>query len=89
MDNIDIESFIDAIRVDDFTNAQPMFAELMASKINDALDVEKIKVASDIFGATEDDEYSDDFDDIELSDEEIDDLIDDIEDDEESDDDEE
>lgn len=78
----DIENFIDAVMNQDFTNAGPMFNELLGDKLNDALEQEKIAVADSIFNEVEDEEQLEmDFDeeelddDIEISDEEMDDAI--------------
>lgn len=78
----DIENFIDAVMNQDFTNAGPMFNDLLGDKLNDALEQEKIAVASSIFNEVEDEEQLEmDFeeeeldDDIEISDEEMDDAI--------------
>ena len=79
---MDIEELIKTIEVQDFANAETVFGELMALKLNDALDAEKVNVASDVFGAEDNDDYEDD-EGIELSDKEVDDLIDDYEDDSE------
>lgn len=72
-----IEDFIDRVQVQDFTNAAPMFGELMASKLADALDQAKMKIANEVFESGDDDELE------EVSDEEIDEILDD--DDEEDD----
>ena len=66
----DIEQLIDTISTQDFSNANPIFQEIMATKIQDALDTEKIKVAGMMF---DDIEISDeDLEDIDLNDEEFD-----------------
>jgi|APGre2960657404_1045060.scaffolds.fasta_scaffold336723_2 hypothetical protein len=75
-----IENFIDKIQTQDFTNASPIFGELMSSKLADALDQAKIKIANEVFNAGDDDDEDEDLE--ELSDEEIDEILDD-EDDEE------
>jgi len=63
MDN-QLDDLVDMISVEDFANAQPMFAELMASKLHDAIDAEKIRVAGQMFDPDEDlDE--EDFEDLE------------------------
>lgn len=54
-----INNMIDRIQVQDFANAQPMFAELMASKLSDMIDAEKIKVAGQIFNGQQDPEFTD------------------------------
>ena len=45
-----IEQLIDHLRDGDFAAAGPVFNELMAIKIDDALNAEQIKVASEIYG---------------------------------------
>lgn len=65
----DIEHLIDTITTQDFSNATPIFQEIMATKIQDALDAEKVKVAGVMFD-----------DDIEISDDELEDI--DLDDDE-------
>ena len=57
--NDTINQMIDRIQVQDFANAQPMFAELMASKLSDMFDAEKIKVAGQIFNDQQDPEFTD------------------------------
>lgn len=59
MDDNTINNMIDRIQVQDFANAQPMFAELMASKLSDMIDAEKIKVAGQIFNDEQDPEFTD------------------------------
>ena len=69
----DIEHLIDRISTQDFSNANPIFQEIMATKIQDALDTEKIKVAGAMLGDDEDIEISDkDLEDIDLEDEDYD-----------------
>lgn len=66
MDNTTIEQFVDRIQVQDFANAQPMFAELMASKLHDAIEAEKINVAGQMFDPDEDEDFDEeDFEDLE------------------------
>ena len=74
-----VEDLIDKIQTQDFTAAKPMFAELMATKLNDALEQQKIKVAGQMFG---DDQEEDDEELEDISDEEIDEILDDFEDEE-------
>ena len=69
-----IEDFIDAVQMQDFTNASPMFKELMAGKLGDALDQQKIGIANEVFNSGDDEDDDDEFE--ELSDEEIDDILD-------------
>lgn len=74
----DIEKLLDAIADQNFNAAAEMFATQMDDRIQDALDAEKVNVASQIFNEPE----LDDEDDIEISDEEIEEFIDlDVEDD--------
>ena len=65
-----IEDFIDKIQTQDFTNASPIFGELMSSKLADALDQAKIKIANEVFESGDDDELE------EVSDEEVDEILD-------------
>lgn len=44
-----IEDLINDVTNQDFAKAQPTFAELMSSKVADALEQEKINVAAQIF----------------------------------------
>ena len=68
MDN-QLEDLVDMISVEDFANAQPMFAELMASKLHDAIDAEKIKTAGQMFDPDEDDYLDEeDFEDLDEED---------------------
>ena len=67
---MDVEDLIDKIQTQDFSAAKPMFAELMANKLQDILDQEKIKVAASVFGDNEEDEEFED-----ISDEEIDEIL--------------
>ena len=76
-----IEDFIDKVQMQDFTNASPVFGELMSSKLADALDQAKIKIANEVFNSGDDDDELE-----EVSDEEVDEILDgddDEEDDEE------
>lgn len=69
----DIESFIDAVSDQNFTDAGPIFQELMATKLHDALEAEKVKVAGVVFSDDDLDISDDELDDIDLNDEEYDD----------------
>jgi hypothetical protein len=76
-DNDNIENFLDAIADQDFNSAADIFGGEMSNRIHDALDTEKVNVASKIFNEPMTDE-----DDIEITDEEIEEFIDlDVEDD--------
>ena len=72
-----IEDFIDKIQTQDFTNASPIFGELMSSKLADALDQAKIKIANEVFNSDDDDDELE-----EVSDEEVDEILDDDDDEE-------
>lgn len=66
-----LDDLVDMISVEDFANAKPMFAELMASKLHDAIDAEKVKVAGQMFDPDEDEDLDEeDFDDEDLEDDE-------------------
>jgi hypothetical protein len=65
-----IGDFIDSIAAGDFNQSEKLFNDLLADKMNDALESEKIAVADTIFNGVEPE------DDIELSDEEIEDELD-------------
>lgn len=69
MDNT-IEELIDKISVQDYANAKPMFAELMASKLHDAIDAEKISVASKMFSPDDEEDLEIDLEDEDFVDEE-------------------
>lgn len=51
---MDIEDLINNVANQDFANAGPTFAEIMRSKIDDALEQEKVAVAGQIFNDEED-----------------------------------
>lgn len=76
---MEIEDLINSVVDQDFSKAAPTFAEIMKSKMDDALEQEKIAQADQIFNGHEPDEeeYMEDDDDI--SDEELDDAIDETE----------
>lgn len=67
-----IETMIDFVQNAEFNKANSIFDELITSKINDALDQEKIAVADEIFNDRyeesddEDDEEYEDFSDEDL-----------------------
>lgn len=52
----DINSFIDALAQQNFNQAKTHFDEIIGSKMNDALEAEKINVANSIFNNASDDE---------------------------------
>jgi hypothetical protein len=51
---MDIEDLINNVANQDFANAGPTFAEIMRSKMDDALEQEKVAVAGQIFNGVED-----------------------------------
>jgi len=51
---MDIEDLINNVANQDFANAGPTFAEIMQSKMDDALEQEKVAVAGQIFNGVED-----------------------------------
>lgn len=57
-----IEDLIDNITSQDYAKAEPMFHELLQSKVNDALETEKVKVAGQIFNGEEEEQLEMDFD---------------------------
>jgi len=80
----DIEDLVQNVMDDDFNKAKDVFNALIQDKMADALDQEKIAVASQIFGdgveEDEDMEFDEtDLDDIDLDDIDLDDIdLDDI-----------
>lgn len=70
MDNT-IEQLVDRIASQDFANAQPMFAELMASKLQDAIDAEKVKISNQVFNGVDEDDLDDDVDESQFDDEDF------------------
>jgi len=85
----EIETFIDAVLNQDFSQAAPMFNELIGDKMNDALEQEKISVADQIFNGAEPEEEQLELDledgeveeteDEDITDEELDAAIDEVE----------
>lgn len=65
-----IEELIDSLRAGDFASAGPQFHEIMSTKLQDALDAEQIKVASEIFGVQLEDDADPEDDDEDYDDEE-------------------
>jgi len=59
------ENLIGALEVGNFASAEELFNSLMADKVQDALDAEKVSVAGQIFNGVE-------AEDLEVTDEEID-----------------
>ena len=54
--DVNIEDIINNVANQDFSKAQPTFAELMKQKVNHALEQEKIAVANQIFNSEEPEE---------------------------------
>jgi hypothetical protein len=52
---VDIGQFIDAIAAQNFNQAKSHFDDLLADRMNDALEQEKITVANNIYNGVEDD----------------------------------
>ena len=64
-----IEDLINNIQTHDYANASPIVSSILADKMNSALDAERIKVASSMFGEEPDD---DDFDEDDIVDDDLD-----------------
>lgn len=77
---VDIESLINNVANQDFGKAGPTFAEILKSKMSDALDQEKIAVADAVFNGKGEETLADDESD--PDEEDIDAAIDELEDDE-------
>jgi len=74
-----IDAFIDAVNNKEYNDAEKAFADLMADKVSQALEAEKMNVAQDVYdGVT----GSHDVENLEAALEEFDDVEDDEEDDE-------
>jgi len=73
---MNIEDLINNVANQDFANAGPTFAEIMRSKMDDALEQEKVAVAGQIFNDEED---------IEPDEEDIEAAIDELEDEDDED----
>ncbi len=69
----DLEHFIDAVSDQNFSDAGPMFHDIMATKLHDALEAEKIKVAGMVFSEDDLEVSDEELDDVDLDDEEYDD----------------
>ena len=76
---MEIEDLINSVVDQDFSKAAPTFAEIMKTKMDDALEQEKIAQADQIFNGHEPDEEESMEDDDDISDEELDDAIDETE----------
>jgi len=76
---MEIEDLINNVIDQDFAKAEPTFKDIMSSKIDDALEQEKIAMADIMFnGAEVDEEESADLDD-DISDEDMEVAIDELE----------
>jgi hypothetical protein len=71
---INLDNFVDAIQATNYNQAGDLFNDMLGSKLQDAMDAEKVAVAADIFNNNDEDI---DIEDLEL------DLEDDIEESEE------
>ena len=58
-----IEDLIDDITNQNFAKAEPHFHTILQSKVNDALEAEKVKVAGHIFNGEEEEQLELDLDD--------------------------
>lgn len=76
-----LHDFIDAVVDKDFSKAAPTFHELLANKMSDALEQEKVAVADQMFNGAEAE-----LDDDDPSEEEVDAALDELEDDTEEED---
>ena len=75
---MEVEDLINNILDQDFAKAEPTFKDVMAAKIDDALEQEKIAIADYVFnGAEVDEEESSDLDD-DITDEDMEDAIDEL-----------
>jgi len=72
-----IHDLIDAIQQQDFNSAQGSLDAVLADKMHDALEVEKISVADTIFNGAEEDQLEIDFEDDDLIEDEIEDEVED------------
>ena len=68
---MEIEDFINDVANQEFGKAGPTFVEIMKSKMDDALEQEKISVAGEMFGQTSDEDEESDVEDNDITDEEI------------------
>jgi len=69
---INIDDFIDQVQNQDFSKASVTFADLMDTKVTDALEQEKISLADQIFNGAEADDESTEGDELDdISDEEL------------------
>ena len=66
--NSTLTDFIDAVGTKDFAKAEPMFKDMMTSKVGDALDAEKIALANSVYNDAEEEQLELDIDEIEVED---------------------
>jgi hypothetical protein len=77
---MEIEDLINSVVDQDFSKAAPTFAEIMQSKMDDALEQEKIAQADQVFNGVTDEPSEEDEDLVDdITDEELDDAIDELE----------
>lgn len=76
-----VAELIDQITAQDFNKAQTSFSDILADRMQSALDAEKAAVASDIYNTIEDDADDENDDDIDLEDVDLDDEFEEEEDD--------
>jgi len=74
-----VDQLINSAIDQDFSKAAPTFAEIMRTKMDDALEQEKISVAGEIFNGHEADEEESMEDDDDITDAELDNAIDELE----------
>ena len=68
---MEVKDFINDVANQEFGKAGPTFVEIMKSKMDDALEQEKISVAGEMFGRTSDEDEESDVQDDYITDEEI------------------
>ena len=68
---MEVKDFINDVANQEFGKAGPTFVEIMKSKMDDALEQEKISVAGEMFGQTSDEDEESDVEDDDITDEEI------------------
>ena len=61
--NSTLTDFIDAVGTKDFAKAEPMFKDMMTSKVGDALDAEKIALANSVYNGAEEEQLELDIED--------------------------
>lgn len=76
-----VDQLVNSAIAQDFSKAAPTFADIMRTKMDDALEQEKISIAGEIFNGQEADEEESMEDDDDITDEELDDAIEELDDD--------